>query len=328
MELPAALRHAVDLLLDGVALADLARAAEALSRRYREEIRDGRLHLGDELAARAYVATRLPATFAATSAALAAAAETRPDFAPRTLLDLGAGPGSALWAAAGRWPSLVDALLVEASPFIRGIGQTLAAEAPVARIEWRGGDVASGLADLAPRDLVTFAYVLGEVAPEARGALIDRLWSLTGDMLVIVEPGTPAGWARLLAARERLIASGAELLAPCPHRAACPLLAPDWCHFARRVARSRLHRQAKGAEVPWEDEKYSDLAVARRPGLAPAPRVLAPPRTASGQVRLKLCETDGRLAERLVTRRQGEAFKAARGLVWGDAMRTKPGPRR
>ena len=93
MELPPALRQAVDKALEGVPLAELKRAADLLSRRYRDEVRDGRLHLSDHLAAQAYLATRLPATYAAIRASLAAVAEMRPDFAPASLLDIGAGPG-------------------------------------------------------------------------------------------------------------------------------------------------------------------------------------------------------------------------------------------
>ena len=45
MELPAHLRQAIDNALQGVAVSDLTAAASALSQRYREEVRDGRLHL-------------------------------------------------------------------------------------------------------------------------------------------------------------------------------------------------------------------------------------------------------------------------------------------
>ncbi|HEY7689027.1 MAG TPA: small ribosomal subunit Rsm22 family protein, partial [Dongiaceae bacterium] len=296
--------------------------AEALSRRYRAEVRDGRFHLDGDLAALAYLATRLPATYAAITASLSAAAEMRPDFAPRTMMDAGAGPGSALWAAAGVWPSVAEALLIEGSGAIRSWGRKLAARAPVARIDWMDSDLGGGAADswdrAAPRDLVTCAYVLGELAPAAGAALVDRLWSLTADMLVIVEPGTPAGWSRILAARDRLIAAGAYLLAPCPHARACPLQPPDWCHFARRVARSRLHRQAKYAEVPWEDEKFIYLATSRRPGAKASARVIAPPRAGSGRITLKLCQPDATMAERQFTRRDGAAYKAAQRLAWGD----------
>src|SRR6185436_20102332 len=108
MQLPPSLRAAIDRELQGIALSDLARASETLSQRYRAELQDGRLHLADEFAARAYLTTRLPATFAAISAALNAAEEARPDFAPRTMLDAGAGPGPATWASAQCWSSLDD----------------------------------------------------------------------------------------------------------------------------------------------------------------------------------------------------------------------------
>src|SRR5690606_27604170 len=84
------------------------------------------------------------------------------------------------------------------------------------------------------------------------------------------EPGTPAGYQRILAARDRLRQRGAALAAPCPHDAACPMAGRDWCHFAVRLDRSRLHRHLKGAALGWEDEKFS-YVVAVPPG-APDPR--------------------------------------------------------
>ena len=149
MELPPALWEGVDRALEGVPPAELARAAAGLSRRYRAEVRDGRLHVDDDLTARAYLATRLPATFAAIRAGLAATAAALPDFAPRTILDVGAGPGSAVWAAAQCWPGLADAVLIEASAAMRAWGERLAAAAPLPRMVWLDRDVAADLADLA-----------------------------------------------------------------------------------------------------------------------------------------------------------------------------------
>src|SRR5215468_8475755 len=167
MDLPALLRRAVDELLEGTALSGLAATAEALSQRYRDERHDTKPHAISDRDALAYVAVRLPATYAAVRASLAAVAEARPDFAPKTALDIGAGPGTALWAAADCWPGLTDALLVEASPILRDCGEQLAAEAQLPRVTWRVADVARAAIDGAPRDLVTLAYVLNELSPEA-----------------------------------------------------------------------------------------------------------------------------------------------------------------
>jgi ribosomal protein RSM22 (predicted rRNA methylase) len=93
----------------------------------------------------------------------------------------------------------------------------------------------------------------------------------------------------------------------------------DWCHFSVRLPRSRDHRLAKGAEVPFEDEPYAYL-LAARPGVgAPAAaRVLAPPRSGKPGIDLKLC-TPGGLEGRFAARRDKAAYEVARRLDWGDA---------
>ncbi|MBV2185359.1 MAG: methyltransferase type 11 [Rhizobium sp.] len=319
MELPAPLKAAVEQMLAHEPIERLARASDKLSDRYRREVRDGKLHLDGELAAKAYLATRLPATYAAVRAALAMVEEASPEFEPKTLADFGAGPGTVFWAASDAWPDLDHATLVEASPAIRSVGQALAKHASVAT-NWLAGDITGTVPPLGPADLVTLAYVLDEIAETALPSLVRRLWDLTAHTIVIVEPGTPAGWRRILAARQVLIDAGAEVVAPCPHAKHCPITAPDWCHFSRRVARSRVHRLSKGAEVPWEDEKYIFIAASRYAASPPSTRVLAPPRTSSGLARLKLCRADGHAEELTVSRRDGAVFKAARRADWGDAF--------
>jgi ribosomal protein RSM22 (predicted rRNA methylase) len=320
MELPPALRQAIDRALSGIGAKELAATAAALSRRYRGERSDGKPHVVTEDDALAYLAARLPATYAAVRAAFAAIAEARPDFSPASMLDIGAGPGTALWAATDCWPDINEAMLMEASPVLARVGRELAAGAALPATVWQVGDVVKNDIDTPPRDLVTAAYVLNEIAPERRAALVEKLWRLTSGMLVIVEPGTPAGWQHILEARNQLIAAGAHVVVPCPHAKPCPLTPPDWCHFAQRVARSRAHRQAKGAEVPWEDEKFSYVALSRTPATATAARVVARPRKGSGRVTLKLCRPDGSAGETLISRRDGELFKRARRVDWGDVL--------
>jgi ribosomal protein RSM22 (predicted rRNA methylase) len=196
---------------------------------------------------------------------------------------------------------------------MRRFGAEFAPQSGVAAIDWRGDAPSTGA-----RDLVTLAYVLDEFDDAQRAVLVQQLWSLTGDTLLIVEPGTPAGYKRILEARDALLRQGAQMIAPCPHASACPLIAPDWCHFSRRVARSRAHLAAKNAEVPWEDEKFSYLAVTRNSVTLPAARVIAPPRAGSGKVELKLCAGDGTAELVLVTKREGARYKQAKRLDWGE----------
>ncbi len=317
------MREAVEAALEGVPLDDLRKASDRLTARYRSETRDGALHLADDLAARAYLAVRMPATYAAIRASFAAAAQLRPDFAPRTVLDVGAGPGTALFAARDCWPGIADAELVEASPAIRLWGERLLPLLALQHVRWTARDVTRDSAKdkvEPPHDLVVLAYLLDELPPGALAPLIERLWDVTAGMLIAVEPGTPAGWSRILQVRERLLGLGAHIAAPCPHALACPVAAPDWCHFSRRVARSRMHRRIKSADVPWEDEKFIYLAASRQPAPPPEARVIARPQIRGGTVTVTLCNRDGTRTQPLLSRRDGMRYAQSRRLDWGDAI--------
>jgi ribosomal protein RSM22 (predicted rRNA methylase) len=181
----------------------------------------------------------------------------------------------------------------------------------------RPGDLAA--ADAPPADLVLASYAIGELRPDALERAVDRALALARRHVVLVEPGTPAGFARIRAARDRVLARGGAIVAPCPHGRACPMAGADWCHFAVRLDRSRAHRQLKHAALGWEDEKFAYViatpADAARVEPVPA-RIIARPRKETGHVRLRLCGTAG-LDDTIVTRRDS-GYRAARDASWGD----------
>ena len=147
--------------------------------------------------------------------------------------------------------------------------------------------------------------------------MVEHLWRGTSGLLVLVEPGTPAGFGVLRAAREQLLALGGQIAAPCPGAVPCPMEGGNWCHFSQRVARSRLHRQAKGGELGYEDEKFSYLAVSRLSARPVAARVLRHPQVRKGHLGLTLCTGEG-AREQTVTRSAGERYRMAKDLKWGD----------
>ncbi len=308
--LPEALQEALATTLGTT---DLAAASALLSERYREP-GTGRPVARSRDEVLAYAAARLPATYAAARAVFGEVAARTPALTPRTHLDLGSGPGTALWAAREAWPTITDRSALEAEPEMRRLARELAGFDP------SGGSVPDAIPD-GPFDLVSAVYLLGELPPAGLAETVRRAWAVCAGALVLVEPGTPAGSARILAARELLLGLGGTIVAPCPHGRACPLasLPGEWCHFAVRVARSQAHRTAKRAQLGHEDEKFAYVAVVRTPGTPAVARVLRHPQLRPGHVVLELCAADGVHTE-TVSKRQGERYRRARSLDWGSAF--------
>jgi ribosomal protein RSM22 (predicted rRNA methylase) len=323
MDLPNDLRLGLAAALRGVGQDKLRVAAATLSERYRagHAAAEGAGYRVGPDDALAYAAYRMPATYAAVAAALGELAARLCGWTPRSLLDAGAGLGAALWAAAATWEDLAGAELIETAPAMLALGRQLVARShhpALAGAAWRQADLTGGWR-AERHDLVTAAYVLGELPEAARGALVDQLWAQSDQALLLVEPGTPRGWAIIHAAHERLRAAGAWIIAPCPQQGACPLPAADWCHFAQRVARSKIQRATKGADLSYEDEKFCYLAVARSPGTPIQARVLRRPLIRPGRIELTLCTPTGLRAES-VTRSDRERWREARAAGWGDAQ--------
>jgi ribosomal protein RSM22 (predicted rRNA methylase) len=317
-DLPAELKSALDARLQGLSRNEAAERAGRISQTYRDG--GGSTAIRTEADALAYALARMPATYAAVTASLNALREIVPDFAPKSLLDVGAGPGTATWAAAEAFSSLQSFTLLDANSALRALALDLGSGSMRLRdMTYQRGEARAALADAEPADLMVASYMIGETSDAERKMLAELMWTKTRDTLVIVEPGTPAGYARIIALREQLIASGAHVGAPCPHDGTCPLTAPDWCHFTQRLPRSRAHKQLKSAELPYEDEKFSYVALTRAPVAQHPARVLAQPVVTKVEVTAKLCTPDGLVIAK-VPRRAKPAYARARRWRWGDAV--------
>jgi ribosomal protein RSM22 (predicted rRNA methylase) len=317
-DLPAELKSALDAKLQGRSRTDAAERAASISKTYRDGGGSGAI--ASEADALAYALARMPATYAAVTASLNALGAIRPGFEPASLLDVGAGPGTATWAAAEAFPSLQSFTLLDANSALRTLALDLGnGSARLRDMAYRQGEARAALAAAEAADLVVASYMIAEIDGAEQNALAELMWAKTRDTLLVVEPGTPAGYARIIALRQQLIASGAHVAAPCPHDGKCPLQAPDWCHFTQRLPRSRAHKQIKGAEVPFEDEKFAYVALTRIPVAQHPARVLAQPVVTKVEVTAKLCTPEG-LAIAKVPRRAKADYARARRWRWGDAV--------
>lgn len=316
MEFPLALRSAIEARAAAIPQSRLLRDAQALSERYRGESGAGKRLLTTDEEAVAYSVVRMPATFGAVTAALSQAL-ARMEKRPASLLDVGAGTGAAAWAADALL-ELTEVTCLEREDAMRRLGEEyMRSGSPALRCaRWVRGDLGEG--ELPARaDLVVASYVLGEMRAADRLRAAEKLWAGTDRLLLLVEPGTPVGYSQLREVRGLLLQKGAHIAAPCPHEGPCPMAEGDWCHFTCRIQRSRLHKQLKGGEAPYEDEKFACLALSREPCGRASARILRHPFIESGKITLQLCEESG-LRTAVVRKRDGADFKRARKADCGD----------
>ncbi|MFI6640074.1 small ribosomal subunit Rsm22 family protein [Streptomyces sp. NPDC050504] len=313
------LRGALAGLLDGLPPKQAAQAVERLIANYRGTTPTDAPVLRDRSDVAAYAAYRMPATFEAVRAALAALHAAAPGWAPATHTDVGGGTGAASWAVAELWDGHATTVLDWAEPAL-ALGRELAAASgsPALRgARWQKARIGAA-PELAETDLVTVSYVLKELTERDRADLLTAA-AAAAQAVVVVEPGTPDGYERIVEARERLLAAGLRIAAPCPHGGACPIVpGKDWCHFSARVSRSSLHRRVKGGSLPYEDEKFA-YVVGVRFAAEPVPaRITRKPQIRKGQVLLELCTEEEGLRRETVTKRHGPLYRGARDAEWGD----------
>lgn len=317
------LSRALDAVLDGLPAEALRRATATLIEVYRSGGPPTEQVLRDPVTAAAYAAYRMPATHAAVARALRHATDLvdPADLGVRSLVDLGGGTGAATWAAAEAFDGLESATVLDGSSDALATGRRVARHGPppVASATWERRLITADVA-VPQADLVTVSYVLGELDETLHAPVVDAATRAARHVLVI-EPGTPRGYAAVLAARDRLVALGWHVLAPCPQEGPCPVAARagDWCHFSVRLDRSGLHRRVKAGALGYEDEKFSYVVASREPVPRAAGRVLRHPVSRKGLVQLEVCDTRGSAGRVVVTRSDRLAYRSARDASWGDA---------
>ena len=316
------LAPALEAVLDGLPADALRRATASLIEAYRSGTPPTAQVLHDPTTAAAYAAYRMPATHAAVTRAVRHTTDLVPGLRVGSVVDIGGGTGAATWAVAQAFPDLTTATVVDGATDARATGRGSARHGPppVAAATWQRTHLRADTV-LPQADLAVVSYLLGELADPLQEAVVDAA-ATASPTLLIIEPGTPRGYAAVLAARTRLTTTGWHVLAPCPQDGPCPIAdRDDWCHFSVRLDRSALHRRLKGGQLGHEDEKFSYVVATRDAGLrgvSSPGRLLRHPVSRKGLVQLEICHADGSVGRQIITKRSPMAYRAARDAAWGS----------
>jgi hypothetical protein len=176
-----------------------------------------------------------------------------------------------------------------------------------------------------PVGVLVLSHVLNELDESARADLAGLC--ARAQAILWVEPGTHEVSRALGGWREQLRAAGLNPVAPCPHPAACGVLAPGnerhWCHFfaappASLYADSNWVKFGQRAGIDLRSLPYCFLALDRRPAAPPAglSRLVGTTRLYKGYAKVFNCDAGGVQELMLQKRDAPELFKA---LKQGEA---------
>ncbi len=313
------LNQAIEEELNHQSLKKLTEKAKDLRNKYRDKTHQVPILMQTKEEKLAYVGYRMKATLGAIHTVLKHMKKELRDLSIETVLDLGAGPGTALWSFPLIFPELKKIILLEKDFELLQMGKRLFSRSCIpieTEVLWSHSDFTKPT-HYQESDLILFSYSLGEVLEEHDDEILKNCFACAKKFIVIIEPGSKRGYQRILSARKKLIELGATTLAPCPHDRPCPLTGDDWCHFSTRIQRTGLQRVLKEASLNFEDEKYAYIVMGKKAQNLAVERILEEPKILKEKVILKLCTEEG-LKYKDIFRRDSESYKKAKKRRNGD----------
>ncbi len=280
----------------------------------------------------AYVQARFPATYAVVDHILKTELVPHLNVDPKnmysvdTILDLGAGPGTATFAALQHFDVSHVTMVEQTIPLLQSATTVFRQNFPKTTYV----DISDSLYKVIfpTVDLVLLSYVLTEMPESKALSVYEASLKATTKFNLMILPGTPAAFRLLLNLRALAIDKGYTIMAPCPHAKVCPLsvkedAVDEWCHFRKRLDRIGFHQDIKQGSLGYEDEPYCYLLVAN-PAVVyeqgDDARVIQSPQKRSGHVLVDVCASSGVIEERCVSKKNKSAYVQAKRLKWGDLL--------
>lgn len=216
----------------------------------------------------AYLALRFPATFAQIASALSQIQERIPSWKPKSVLELGCGPGTGVFAAKSVWPSIHVATGLDTEQLFLSLAEEIHFDSAMhLDVTWVKSTVLKWAAveESDAYDLIIVANVLNELTDEERSRLLEKLTKIRSGVVVLLEPGTESGTS-FIATAARTISPTHHLIAPYINNAFVESM-DYWIHFPQRFQRPEFQRRIRQSmrdsslmASDWEEAKYSYVA--------------------------------------------------------------------
>ena len=320
MQIPNLLEYAIEKETNKYNVKELKEAALNLSKRYMENKRTGESFIKTELDTISYSVIRMPATYSAIRTCLEKVIELK-EFEINSLLDIGSGTGAAEWAAIELF-DINDIVCLEREKTMIDLAKSyFSYNESLSDVKFIDVDILEENLNLS-KDLCILSYMINELSEENRLKVIDKALKSTNKVLLVVEPGTPEGFKNVRKIRDYVFEKGYEIIAPCTgFNGKCDISEDDWCASSIRVQRTKIHKYLKDAEVGFEDEKFSYIAInVSKDKLdfnSNLRRILRHPKIQNGRIEVKTC-LNGEIKEEVITKKNKDDFKALKKKNIGD----------
>lgn len=333
--LPPEIEGELSKLLKASDTTNWLKSAVSLSVKYRGEREiEGIDYIKDLNDVLGYLALRVPSTYSQIYGALSSVQELNPGWKPSSVLDIGSGPGTAVWAALEVFPKVLDAVCIEKDKNFVEIGKTIFQSLSDITVDWQTTNLTSSL----PRvnkgyDLVVLANVLNEMDERTREKTIQFAYNHCTGVLVIIEPGTPDGFESIKQVSKQLNFYQTTLIAPYIENS---FINSEEINFIQKIKRPEFQKRVRQLQrknqqperlnlLPpsdWEESKYFYLAYSKfKPEISPMGRLIARPKLFKPFVELKVLTKDGIKIEK-VFKKDRIKYKQAKKLKWGDIILT------
>lgn len=333
IKLPQNVEQSIESLLKESNSSEWLKSAVSLSLKYRaERVKQGITYIKDYSDALGYLALRTPSTYAQIYGALTAVKEVNPSWNPKTVLDIGSGPGTASWAATEIFSSIKEITNVEQDKNFISIGKNILHPEPLLTVEWHSTNLTFSLPHTTKKfDLVILANVLNEMDNATRQKTVEFAYKHCQGTVVIIEPGTPFGNESISQAVTELEKYNPKIIAPFVENT---FYSAEEIIFSQRVIRPEFQKRIRQLQrkmdlkdktkiLPpsdWEDATYCYIAFSKsKPEIQPQARLIKQPQLFKPFIELYLLTKDGIKKERILKKNK-TLFKQCKKLRVGDIV--------
>lgn len=309
-----------------------AKSAATLSLKYRaKRVKRGINYIKDLDDAFGYLALKVTSTYSHIYGALRNIRELNPSWNPVSVLDIGSGPGTAIWAALELFPSLKIGTAIERNKNFIELGKTILKSLPRIKVDWQAIDLINSIPELSESfDLVVIANVLNEMDEKTRNTSLEFANKHCKGILVVIEPGTPYGFESLVQTSKQLNSENI-LIAPYIENS---FINSEKINFVEKIKRPEFQKRVrqiqrkndtpdKSRVLPpsdWEESKYYYLAYSKfKPEFSPVGRLIDKPKLSKPFVELKVLTKEGIKIERIFKKDKAR-YKLAKKFKWGNTI--------